>query len=865
MGGVYMKDEIIDNKGIELKEIPVRVNKTIKEVLEIYSKFHIPRQALLEDYLAVITTNHLEKAHNPWMYYHKGINKQNMEQGVSTLESAFIVGAMKLSKQKPTDVIRAAFYSARNDSALECGYLLNEYLLALSEQDNALIVNPSPDMILCFEEKRVGAGSNYYVVADDTIAKLYREQFPESIFFSLNEEIEQEFKSILVVNRDYSIEETVKLMRWVKCSRESVIAELPNSYLDNKKYEAAELLRRNNLQICRTVILDGNVTVTTPKKKCLVYMSKEEVKQTWELLNSEYDRKSKKLRIIDKGVRIQDNSYWDNNDSLIQSWNSAISDKKAKREPKYSTAKEYIFSEEIRLSYCIYADRKNRYAGKCWYRKLVETYPLKYAKRISPLIEKGLRASTEDGVTRKLWEVVFDDRVYPFIYSDLLELYINSNKSLSLKSIWVLIRNLLKVSSLYDEEIYIELFADTSTGISSYVNDRHSLDDLEKFLKEKLQVNKEDIPFRYFRQLNLLFEVARREKYIKYNPLAELMQSASNRASARQQDIRNVLTKKHFSDTEEEKMYKYITEPVRSDFYDAKIHKCVEQSIWLVGAIRLFTGMSLRETCALRWYDYETLDNNMGAQLSVTKFLDAQGKIITHAQKEDWTRFRCVPVARPLKLLLDQRKQYLLDMNVDARMLEQSPIVLATEDIKRLKKGEKNMFCKPIKAQEYCKKILSQANISEQWLILPDAEGERHTDIYKYHGDIFVSNLKMRLNHNCKMTMGEICYILGAVGNDTFSRHYCDYSNELVLYSMIEKMNRWTSKYEAGMCKIKETQPAKKNVEIDRQKIRSSSLSSHCASSQITLKNEGVIASTIQISVDCKHGYEIENVKYGGD
>lgn len=265
-----MQDEIIRNKDIELKEIPVRANKTIKEVLEIYSKFQVPRQALLEDFLAVITTDNLEKAHNPWMYYHKRIKKQNMEQGVSKLESAFIVGAMKLSKQMPTDVIRAAFYTTRNDSALECGYLLSEYLKMLSDKDDAIIVNPSPDMILCFEEKRVGDGNNYYVVTDDTIAKLYGEQFPKSTFYPLDEEIEQEFRSILLVNRDYSIEETVKLMRWVKCSRESVIAELPNSYLDNAKYEAAELLKRNNLQIGRVVLLDSNATVTSPKKKCLV-------------------------------------------------------------------------------------------------------------------------------------------------------------------------------------------------------------------------------------------------------------------------------------------------------------------------------------------------------------------------------------------------------------------------------------------------------------------------------------------------------------------------------------------------------------------------------------------------------------------
>ena len=149
------------NREINFKEIPVRMNKTIKDVLEIYSRLQVPRQALMEDYLAVITTKYIDEAHNPWMYYHKGVRKQNVEQGVSLLETAFIEGAMKLTKQKPSDVIRSAFYTTRNDSALECGYLLDEYETMLSENEEALIINPSPDMILQFEERRQNKGKNY--------------------------------------------------------------------------------------------------------------------------------------------------------------------------------------------------------------------------------------------------------------------------------------------------------------------------------------------------------------------------------------------------------------------------------------------------------------------------------------------------------------------------------------------------------------------------------------------------------------------------------------------------------------------------------------------------------------------------------
>ena len=141
--------------------------------------------------------------------------------------------------------------------------------------------------------------------------------------------------------------------------------------------------------------------------------------------------------------------------------------------------------------------------------------------------------------------------------------------------------------------------------------------------------------------------------------------------------------------------------------------------------------------------------------------------------------------------------------------MEQSPIVLASEEIKSLKRGGRSLFCKPAKAQEYCKRLVEQANISEHLLILPDAKGEMVTDVHKYHGDIFVSNLRRQLNQCCKMTMGEINYILGVVGNDTFSRHYCDYSNEMVMYAMVQKMSRWTTNYEWSLRRMKDAKAKK--------------------------------------------------------
>lgn len=214
-------------KEYNLNTIPVRINKTIQEVLNMYIQFKVPFKVLMNDYLAIISNSKTQEAFNPWAYHYKGIEHQEIESGLAIHETAFDFCAMKLIKQKPTDVIKAAFYKKRNDSAFECGFLLDEFFENLNDE-SVLVVNPSPDMILRSEEQRNG---NYYAVTDSTIAELYRIQFPEATFYCMEEIPDRYFGRILIVNRDYPIEQTEMVMKWIKCCQGHVVALLPNASL----------------------------------------------------------------------------------------------------------------------------------------------------------------------------------------------------------------------------------------------------------------------------------------------------------------------------------------------------------------------------------------------------------------------------------------------------------------------------------------------------------------------------------------------------------------------------------------------------------------------------------------------------------
>ena len=853
--------EIEKQKEYQIDNIPVRINGTIKKVLDMYYDLKIPRTEMLEDYYAVLKyRDRLAESLNPWKHYRKNIKKESVERGMMTSETAFELGAMTLQKQKPTDVIRSAFYKTRNDSGVECDFLLKQYLeLTVMDQDT-LIINPSPDMILRFEEARTGKGRNYYVVPDKIVAGLYQMQFPGACFKSMTERdgFQKSFSTILLVSRDYDIKKMDDLLDWLECCERSVLAEVPNAYFDNAAYGVLDFLKNFYLGIQEISIIDSKAFMSTPKKKVLVRFDGVESRDHFLLRNCNYDKENKKL-IYEDDEYIVANKELTGKLSLIQLWNKCRKPEKEEQVSVYGEAEEYVFSKEVHLFYNIYSERKNRFAGRAWYRKLENADQQKYGKRISPLIEKGLRAGSEEEVEAALWIVALDERVCSYIQNDLFTQYVFCKRNLTLKSLWMYLRLILKYESKYDEQLMIDLLGRKSDGLSAYINGVNTESELLEMLVERLQVSEEEIPAAYIEQLYLLFQVAQKEDIIIYNPLSEKMYEARNWASKRQQDIRQVLAKKHFSNAEEEKIFDFLIEKEFDVEIGRDVPRCVKQSIWLLGAIRLFSGISLREACALRWSDFSEIEDTKTYQLLVSKFLDADQKMITHAEKSDWKRFRRVPVAPVLSELLIMRKNYLNEQGIYGESLDASTIILGAEDMKNLKK--KNIICKVSRAQEYCRRLVKVANIPEQYLLLPDAEGERYTDIYKYNGDIFLSNLRMRLNHECKMTAGQICYIIGVEGIDTLSRHYCDYSNSLMQYAMVEMMNRWTAKY---LLKLqgKVSKPSESGTVRLNKVQQFDTDSSMCNEVDLVFGSDGKEEKQIEITVDCQHGAEVEVKRY---
>lgn len=249
--------------------------------------------------------------------------------------------------------------------------------------------------------------------------------------------------------------------------------------------------------------------------------------------------------------------------------------------------------------------------------------------------------------------------------------------------------------------------------------------------------------------------------------------------------MRQALAKRSFENIEEEKIIKYL-----KPFY-------VERSSYLAVLIRLLTGISLKEDSALLWRNFQYNKSTDVYTLSITKFVDNSGKLISHALEESWEKYRTLPISTLLGKILEERKKFLIRKGLAAEVLENYPIILGREDLNKMLKGHKEEFCKPAVVAQKCRESISKAEIAQHMLILPDEESgtELETDINSYGGDIFRTNFREKALNTAGFGLDEMNYYLGIKKPDTFSQHYCDYTNDYVQLMMARKLDRWQNKY----------------------------------------------------------------------
>lgn len=451
----------------------------------------------------------------------------------------------------------------------------------------------------------------------------------------------------------------------------------------------------------------------------------------------------------------------------------------------YTAAELYAFSREIQISYALYHDYNGCYA-KAYYAATKYTHmPEVRGKALTTRVERGLRGKIANQVIDALEKVPYNKSMSEAITADIKIHYFNAGEPVTLKTLWFCLRNDLQKNTSYDDDAMAALFS-KGTAISNLYPDRDTGDAFKKAIEEQLEDGEEVRELRLLKLVNMVITEAVKRGYLSDNRILPLMPAVQNRATKRQTEVRQALTKRSFETAEEQRIVKYL------------LTVCIKSSIYLSALIRLMTGISIREACGLQWGDFHYDDKIDIYTLSVTKFVDSNGKIIHHVVEENWEKYRILPISALLGRILKARKNHLKKEELDDQTLEEYPIILPREDLAHMRKGYKPVYCKPAAVAEKCRKAVEAAEIPQFPIILPDKDGnDIETDINSYNGDIFRTNFRDKALNEAGFELDELNYYLGLKKPDTFSQHYCDYTNPYVQLIMSRKLDRWLVCYDS--------------------------------------------------------------------
>ena len=742
-----------------MKTLAIKINGTIKEVIDIYNRNFVPMRELATDYLAVLSNgDELIKAVNPWAHLMRSKDIVHV-RGVSAEETVFIHAAMKLRSQLPTDVIRAAFYrGTNNDLSFEMYFVLPQFLGEIETNADVLVVNPSPDMILKINSN---CNNDKYYIEDQTIFLLYKYQFGKKIQNSFSDV--KPGSNVLYTSRETSKEKVIDKITEILATNPNYCKfVIPSSIIDENRKDFFRILN-NQIFVDSICIIPTSATNSVSKRKIMINLTvdrKEEIKltkyrDTDEILEKEDDVIIKYEDYISSSITT--NSIYENKGIEICGG-------------KYNAAEIVEYSKEIRVYINILIKRHGMISGVGYYKNIKDVESKKYGTRISPKIEKGMRGDSREEVIRKALNIVYDVKLYDVIVEDIYKNYIRVNKPVSIKTLFFLCINELHDNSLidyFDGDKFVWLENCYVKSISAEV------------LRDRLleTVDNINVADTIILQLNKLMKVAIRKKLIDFNPFLTVSEISRIRQQQRINSLRRVLVRKHIDNDKE---WSLIGKSISEDSIS------VDNSYELSFLLRYFTGISIKELCAIRFKDFKKVGNHKSVMIS--RVINDDGdETINYEPKIN--KLRLVPLPDFVSMIIDRRVRWMHNKGLKLERILDMHLMI--DDEKGLTSEN---FLRPKIFLKYNNNRLSQLGFAQDIIIDPDTG--REIDFNMYNGDIVQTNYRYHILNDCGFERNEINHVVGNVQQDTFSIYYCDFNSLGSQLQMIRKLNRW-------ICRIK--------------------------------------------------------------
>lgn len=769
----------------KLEPHPVKINSNIRAVQDFYHRYKIPYTTLLTDYETAYMPGKVQHVINPYRQRQENRNAP-YERGATIAETALLTEALKLKNELPTDVIRALFYADHNDAAVECGMLFP--LLSQISQGKACVINPSPDFLV--ESYRTPIRYEYIVTMDETIRNLYSEQFKYeeeylidsdtdySRFYTV-EKMEKKpgIDTYLILQRRYQDLDILFKPLSLHNPTATVLALLSNSVIDSHNVPFWQALDNNKLYINKIVRIDP--TAISKPKRSLFIISTEKTDRV-QLIDTAYEPESHELFLINNNRSVDAEILRTGEDTIVE----LLKERMLPQTEKSRLTSEYRFSEEISISYSIKQDRSGSPKITACYHAIVKKGEHRQrGKRLTDDLYRRIGKRVKEEV---LEEIPFDAKCWAAIRTNVLSSYGSALEKLSLKTCWFLIADKLSLDREYNEHIAHRLFRGSS-DLTRLRLAAATEQDVVEAVGAALGCRSNVVTYQIWRQLDIIIRKLIREGYATSNPIDKYVQSRSERLTDEEKAIRNALVKKTLEPEEELRIIRYICEADETG-----VKRFARDFLALAVAIKIFTGLSNGELCALLWEDWITLGYGLGTQFRITKYLNQQSVIEAYTAHEI-KRIRFIPVPKELEVMVTAFFHNMIQITgLSEKEMLKKPVISSMNDLKR----NENQYVTTKKMNKYMNRVLKIAGIDPKVVTLHSGNETKEMDLNAYEGDFFRENAYYHFRQICSMKEGESCYVIGKTGPTTFDRNYLDYANDMIQHRMAAKMKRWLCKYD---------------------------------------------------------------------
>lgn len=864
-------------------------HKFLKKVLDAaktYAKYEAPKTLLLDQYAAIKGLKLKRDRITPSLMSYIRARLENTrtitERGLSTEDNQLLNAAFKIHKEAPTDVIQTLFYGNRDDSRIENMIARTEIQRMLWNKqwnvNNVLIVNPSPMFLAEYstaetkrynychanakQENRQKECSTTCVVLDDTLAELYKTQFPRYQFVSLSHlrELEPIFEYALVFARDYEKRDDL----WIAFEKCKLYAEvcalIPQTAITQKDETLTEFLIQNQIGVQYLMDIPDKACKTAPQKKLLMTGQKRPTPtRKIRLLRAVTDETGEWLVLRKDNYTVP--AY------ILQermTFSQMLMVAMGKNQPVPRIHGNYQFSKEIPIEYSKIMKKGVLIGIKASYRekdRLNKNRRIRKGKRIVQNVEKGLRGSSLEEILPKIESVITTPQFSESIAKDLRDYYRDDPGVMSLKSLWICcLETLTKYTKSYDHSIAMELFCGPNQVLSDLISGTCTHEDILKAMNTLY--GDLDIPKKKWLQVNLIFRTAVEEGLLEHNPMAVLIPSIKSKPKERLYLLNSLFKKSFFTEAEEERMIRFLREliPIPGK-RKAMAPRYIVESKWLSGAACWFTGLKLKDICPLTWSDLCEIDKDITeSYFRITKFLTPGGKVLSYGNEKTRKNYRKIAVAMILLDMLMERKQYLKDRyGYTDEVLADMPIFLEEEPFRSRGKKVGQMMSLST-AGKVRKQLIQEAKIPEDILTLLEGEERKTIDFSEYRYDLFEANFRHKAYHYCGFTEGELCYHLGNKGPDTFTEHYCDYGEDWILYNMVRKLYRWTGNFD--LSRAESTPVLKTAVLKEDAAFMADRFANGRTSASLSLMYGSDAQGSILVELEAEHGLDGIAVSY---